>query len=99
MAKENISKRYDLKALWHLCIDGVEPSIALQDKDFLELCKKLIPQSPRNNESWSLWIAAIKSETDRTGKNLFLPLRKALTGAETGPDMNKLFPLLQQIRF
>ena len=99
MAKENISKRSDLGTLWRLCVDGTEPIIAPEDKDFITKCKKLLPDAPRNQKSWSSWTAAIKSETDRSGKNLFLPLRKALTGKENGPDMNKLFPLLQRILF
>jgi glutamyl-tRNA synthetase len=99
MAKENISKRYDLGSLWRLCVEGAEPVIAPQDKTFIKICKKLLPDSPRDQKSWLTWTSAIKIETDRSGKNLFLPLRKALTGKETGPDMNKLFPLLQRILF
>jgi glutamyl-tRNA synthetase len=99
MAKENITKRSDLGALWHLCVNGPVPVIAPEDKDFLIICRKLLPDSPRDQKSWSVWTTAIKSETGRSGKDLFLPLRKALTGKENGPDMNKLFPLLQQIRF
>jgi len=99
MAKENITKRSDLGALWHLCVNGSVPVIAPEDKDFLIICKKLLPDSPRDQKSWSVWTTAIKSETGRSGKDLFLPLRKALTGKENGPDMNKLFPLLQKILF
>ena len=57
-----------------------------------------MPSLPRNKDSWSAWTNAIKSETARSGKALFLPLRKALTGKDSGPDMNKLFPLMQKIR-
>jgi glutamyl-tRNA synthetase len=99
MAKENITRRSDLSTLWRLCVDGAEPVIVPEDKDFLIICKKLLPSSPRDQKSWSVWTTAIKSETGRSGKDLFLPLRKALTGKENGPDMNKLFPLLQQILF
>ena len=99
MAKENVSKRPDLEVLWRLCVDGAKPIIAPQDSDFISVCKELIPETPRDQKSWSSWTAAIKSKTGRSGKNLFLPLRKALTGKESGPDMNKLFPLLQRILF
>ena len=97
MAKENIMTRHDLRDLWALCVDGAEPMIAPQDKDFIRICKKLMPNFPRDQKSWATWTAAINSETNRKGKSLFLPLRKALTGKENGPDMNKLFPLLQRI--
>jgi glutamyl-tRNA synthetase len=39
----------------------------------------------------------MKEKTGRKGKALFMPLRKALTGAAHGPDMKKLLPLLDVI--
>ncbi len=99
MARENIVKRSDLVGLWHLCAHGADPIITPEDRDFISLCRRLMPLPPRDENSWSLWIKSIKSETSRSGKRLFLPLRKALTGQENGPDMKKLFPLMQKIRF
>ncbi len=98
MAKENISRRSDLSDLWRLCTDGVEPEISPQDRDFISTCMRLIPSAPRNRNSWSVWTNTIAVETSRSGKNLFLPLRKALTGKDSGPDMKKLFPLMQNLR-
>ena len=43
------------------------------------------------------WTSEIKKVTGRKGKSLFMPLRKALTGIEHGPDMSKMLPLLQKI--
>ena len=40
----------------------------------------------------------MKEKTGRKGKGLFMPLRKALTGQERGPEMAALLPLLQVIR-
>lgn len=37
---------------------------------------------------------AIKQATGRAGKNLFMPLRAALTGELDGPEMAKLLPLI-----
>ncbi|MGW8207355.1 MAG: glutamate--tRNA ligase, partial [Hyphomicrobiaceae bacterium] len=37
---------------------------------------------------------ALKTATGRKGKALFLPLRKALTGIDHGPDMAALLPLI-----
>ena len=98
MAKENISRRSDLGTLWRLCADGVDPVINLEDKDFITECKNLMPEGPRDERSWVTWTDAIKAKTSRSGKSLFLPLRRALTGQEKGPDMKKLFPLMQKIR-
>ena len=40
----------------------------------------------------------MKAATGRKGRGLFMPLRKALTGMDHGPDMAALLPLLQVIR-
>ena len=38
-----------------------------------------------------------KAATGRKGKGLFMPLRKALTGMDHGPEMAELMPLLQKV--
>ena len=99
MARENISKRSDLKYFWKLCIEGASPVILDEDKEFIAMCSSLVPPYPRSKQSWAEFTSNIKSKTKRSGKRLFLPLRRALTGQERGPDMNKLFPLMQSINF
>ncbi len=41
------------------------------------------------------WTEAVKQATGRKGKALFMPLRKAVTGLERGPEMADVMPLLQ----
>ena len=43
---------------------------------------------------WKDWTEALKASTGRKGKTLFLPLRRALTGMDHGPDMAELLPLI-----
>ncbi|TCD06925.1 glutamate--tRNA ligase [Erythrobacteraceae bacterium CFH 75059] len=43
---------------------------------------------------WQDLTAALKTETGRSGRALFLPLRLALTGRAQGPDMAALLPLI-----
>lgn len=52
---------------------------------------RLIDQYPDDFKSWS---EAIKLATGVKGKNLFQPLRAALTGELDGPEMAKLLPLI-----
>ncbi len=98
MARENITTRSDLKVLWKLCSEGAEPLVSSENYDFVKKSMEIMPPSPRNELSWQEWIREIKSSTDRRGKDIFMPLRKALTGQDSGPDMSKLFPLLQKIK-
>ena len=62
------------------------------------VAKELLPAQPWNGETWGAWTGAVKEENGRKGRGLFMPLRKALTGMEHGPDMSKLMPLLQVVR-
>jgi glutamyl-tRNA synthetase len=53
---------------------------------------------PFDEYTWSKWTEEVKQLTGRKGKQLFMPLRLALTGKERGPDMSKVLPLLQNIK-
>ncbi len=98
MARENITTLADLKGWWALCRDGAEPLIADEDREFIAQAIALLPEGPFDGETWGNWTKAVKEATGRKGKGLFMPLRKALTGMERGPEMAALLPLLQVIR-
>ncbi|NVK16811.1 MAG: glutamate--tRNA ligase, partial [Rhodobacteraceae bacterium] len=98
MAKENITTLKDLAGWWELCRDGAEPLVADEDKDFIAEAMALLPEGPYNSESWGKWTAAVKEATGRKGKGLFMPLRKAVTGMERGPDMSALLALMETVR-
>ncbi|WP_170772428.1 glutamate--tRNA ligase [Ruegeria lacuscaerulensis] len=98
MARENITTLADLQGWWELCRDGAEPLIDEDDRDFITEAVALLPEGPFDGETWGVWTKAVKEATGRKGKGLFMPLRKALTGMERGPEMAALLPLLQVIR-
>ncbi|AUR00026.1 glutamate--tRNA ligase [Phaeobacter inhibens] len=98
VAKENISTLKDLGGWWELCRDGAEPLIAEEDTAFIAEAMALLPEGPYDSESWGKWTAAVKEKTGRKGKGLFMPLRKAVTGMERGPDMSALLALMETVR-
>ncbi len=98
VARENITTLNDLEKWWALCRDGAEPLIDEADRDFVEQALALLPEGPFDDDTWAEWTAAVKAATGRKGKALFMPLRKALTGMERGPEMGALMPLLQVVR-
>ncbi len=49
-------------------------------------------------DPWHALTAALKASTGRSGKALFLPLRRALTAHDHGPDMKTLLPLIGRER-
>ena len=98
MAKDNINTREDLVSLWTLCKEGTKnPYVEPEDKELIELAVSLIGTYPREKNSWHLLTDELKVLTGRKGKSLFMPLRRFLTGRSDGPDMTKLFPLIQKI--
>ncbi|SMH50212.1 glutamate--tRNA ligase [Maritimibacter sp. HL-12] len=98
VARENITTLTDLEGWWALCRDGAEPVVADDDREMVAAAMALLPEPPYTAESWGAWTAAVKEATGRKGKGLFMPLRKALTGMDHGPDMASLMPLLQKVR-
>jgi glutamyl-tRNA synthetase len=97
VARGNIDKMDDLAGWWALCRDGAAPEIDLADADFIVTALALLPEPPFNENTWKDWSNQVKAATGRKGKDLFMPLRKALTGQSHGPDMKSLMPLLQKI--
>jgi glutamyl-tRNA synthetase len=52
-------------------------------------------EPPYTADTWGDWTSAVKEATGRKGKGLFMPLRKAVTGRERGPDMASVMTLMQ----
>jgi glutamyl/glutaminyl-tRNA synthetase len=51
---------------------------------------------PDSQESWHALLSGLRAETGRSGKALFHPLRVALTGQVSGPELDRLVPLITQ---
>jgi len=94
VAKGNITVLDDLGEWWTLFRDGATPLVAEEDRAFVAEAFGLLPAGPWSHETWGQWTAAVKEATGRKGKALFMPLRKALTGRENGPEMADVMPLL-----
>ena len=84
---------------WWRVIEGpVEPQVADEDRDFLARAAELTASIDWSADPWPQLTTALKAETGRKGRALFLPLRLALTGREHGPDMAALLPLIGHAR-
>ena len=98
VARENITVLSDLSEWSDLAQNGAKPIIEAGDEDFIAEAMTILPDGPYTDATWGEWTSAVKETTGRKGKNLFMPLRKAVTGRERGPDMASLMPLLQVIK-
>ncbi|WP_119272669.1 glutamate--tRNA ligase [Taklimakanibacter deserti] len=84
---------------WHNIVSGmVTPIVAEADRDFIKTAARLLPEAPWTGDTWKAWTEAVKAETGRKGKALFMPLRLALTGLDHGPELALLLPLIGRER-
>jgi glutamyl-tRNA synthetase len=95
--RENLSRMEDAAEWWALCQNGATPVVEAEDRDFVLAALEALPEPPYTSESWGDWTKALKENSGRKGKGLFMPLRRALTGQAHGPDMSQLMPLLQRV--
>jgi len=87
---------FEQAAEWARVVEGpVHPVI--EDAGFAEAAARLMPETI-DETAWSRWTEAVKAETGAKGRALFMPLRKAITGLEHGPDMGALIPLIGRER-
>jgi glutamyl-tRNA synthetase len=90
----NLATLADAAKWWRVVEGPLAPALAPEDADFLSLAAGLLPDEPWDNEVYPRWIAAVKPAGGRTGRALFHPLRLALTGEESGPELKALLPLI-----
>jgi glutamyl-tRNA synthetase len=92
--RENCATVGEAARWWTAIADPVRLPVDAEDADYLPLAASLLPDEPFDETTWGRWTGALKARTGRKGRALFLPLRKALTGEEHGPDMKALLPLI-----
>ena len=82
-------------AVWQAVITGpIAATPDPADADFLAASAALLAGLDWGDDIWGRWTAGLKAETGRKGRSLFHPLRHALTGRDTGPEMAALLPLV-----
>ena len=81
---------------WWRVITGpiAAPDVAEDDRIYLAQAAEIAATIDWADDPWHALTTALKTETGRSGKALFLPLRRALTAQDHGPDMATLLPLI-----
>ena len=83
---------------WHVVEGPISVAIDPEDREFLAAAHRLAGEIDWTGDPWHALTGALKEATGRKGKQLFLPLRRALTGMDHGPDMAALLPLIGRCR-
>ncbi len=92
--RENCKKLQDADN-WHNIIYGnITADLSAEDKEFVQKTAEYLPSEPYNLETWAQFTNAVKDALGRKGKALFMPLRIALTGEQSGPELKHLLPLI-----
>ena len=83
-------------AQWWRVVTGpiAPPALAEEDRVYLGQAADALARLEWSADAWQALTAALKQTTARKGKALFLPLRRALTGHDHGPEMAALLPLI-----
>ncbi len=90
--RPNLTQLSEIRTWREICNNSIAPII--EDAEFLKQAAELLPGGQWDSNTWNNWIAKIKEISPRKGKELFMPLRKALTAQETGPELKYVLPLI-----
>jgi glutamyl-tRNA synthetase len=90
----NCAKVTDAAAWWTVVIGPVAATVDPVDRPVVEAALRLLPPGPFDATTFRSWTDAVKVDTGAKGRSLFMPLRRALTGLDHGPEMAALLPLI-----
>lgn len=97
--RPNLSTVKEAADWWHVVEGPVGPiAFDAETRAYLDQAAGIAAGLDWTAEAWKALTAALKEESDRKGKALFLPLRQALTGRDQGPGMAALLPLIGKDR-
>ncbi|MGB1361067.1 MAG: glutamate--tRNA ligase [Alphaproteobacteria bacterium] len=88
----NISKLNEAETWLNVITGDVETVI--EDAGFIKTALSLLPDGEIGDDTWKTWTSLVKDETGKKGKELFMPLRLAITGQSHGPEMGLMLPLI-----
>jgi glutamyl-tRNA synthetase len=92
--RPNLRKLAEIKDWWKICYES--EIVAGLDKEFLAQALNAMPNEPITKQTWSIWTNKVAEITGKKGKELFMPLRLAITGMDHGPEMTNILPLIDK---
>ncbi|HWK35000.1 glutamate--tRNA ligase [Sphingomonas sp.] len=96
--RPNLERVADAAEWWGVIEGPVAATADPADRDFLIQAAAIAESIDWSADPWHALTGALKDASGRKGKPLFLPLRRALTGRDHGPDMAALARLIGRDR-
>ena len=94
----NLDLLREARDWWEVVAGDILPQFDPGDADLLRQAAEMLPPEPWDEATWPGWTGALAASTGRKGRALFLPLRRALTGEDHGPDLKTFLPLIGRDR-
>jgi glutamyl-tRNA synthetase len=94
--KSNLTFLFEIKEWIEICNHQFRFENRSEDKEFLQQAALLLPSDTVDENCWNLWLEQIKKNSPRKGKELFMPIRMALSGKEHGPELKFLVNLISR---
>ena len=91
--RPNLQKISDIKDWWEIYTNPKK--VEVTDHNILIIAAETLPEIINQN-TWANWTKSISEKSGKKGKDLFMPLRLALTGMNNGPELKNLLPLLSR---
>ena len=90
--KANLETVADVEVWDKICNGEIEPVI--ENKALTDTAADLLENTAFDDQTFNTWMNAVKEKTGLKGKDLFHPIRLALTGEASGPELKTLLPLI-----
>jgi glutamyl-tRNA synthetase len=96
--RDSLDLLREARGWWDVVAGTIIPPVMEDEHELLTTAEELLPPEPWDNFVWARWVAALERTTGRVVDALLPPLRLALTGEDTGPDLADLLPLIGRAR-
>jgi glutamyl-tRNA synthetase len=90
----NLDLFREVRDWWNVVAGDIVPAGDQADAELLRTAAETLPEEPWDEATWPAWTAVLAERSGRKGRALFLPLRRALTGEDHGPDLKAFLPLI-----
>ena len=94
--RDNLATVAEAGDWWQVCTETVTPKI--EDQAVTDAAADLLPDGNLQVDVWGPWTKAVAAATGVKGRGLFMPLRLALTGRRTGPEIAPLLSFMGRDR-
>ncbi len=92
----NLNQLAEAQDWWQICATAIAPVI--EDSALCTAAADLLPDGELDGSVWPGWTKAVAEATGKKGRALFMPLRLAITGRSSGPEVASLLSFIGRER-